>query len=335
MWFFFALACTPPEPEPVEPDDTGRPTLRDTSTFTDTGTTTTGDTGRGWFVTPTGDTADTGVVGCATLPTAPLSLTALSGYPGSEEFDFSADGYLVNVSDTYDAVMRVPFGGPIELVAPYDAIEIAGVRFLPDGDIVVADEWEGAAVRQSLDGPRSLLAGGLVSPNSLAVRSTGDVYAGGYGEIVRVHPDGTIERIFEIPNTDFDGLVLSPDEMTLWLNHDDGGVVGQLHLDASGAVVSFGQVTTLAGSLNGATVDACGNYYVITVAGVLWRISPSGGSQRFADLSQAGAFTTSAVRFGSGVGGWESDHVYVMDRSTETLFALDVGVERGPLPHIP
>jgi sugar lactone lactonase YvrE len=167
------------------------------------------------------------------------------------------------------------------------------------------------------------------------VKSTGDIYVGGYGEIVRIHPDGTLERVFERANTDFDGLALSPDELTLWLNHDDGGVVGHLHLDANGDVVSFNTVVDLNGSLDGASVDTCGNYYVVTIAGVLWRVRPDGDSQRMADLSRAGASYTTAARFGSGLGGWARDHLYVMDRTTGTLMDVALDVEGTPMPHWP
>lgn len=327
------LGCTPTEPpKTTEPEPTW---VVDTGpTYVETGLT--GDTGTTPVITLPDPTGDTGVPGCDALPSAPLSFAELPGYPGSEEFAFDAAGDMVNVSDTYEAVMRTAKGGATQLIAPYDAIEIAGVRFLPDGDLVVADEWNGALARvDPITGARTLYAGGLVSPNSLAVRGDGDVFVGGFGEIVRIEPNGDATRIFELANTDFDGLVFSPDDTWLWLNHDDGGTVGRLELDAEGDVVSFASVASLSGNLNGATMDACGNYYVVTIAGLLWRVSPDGATQRFADLNQVGAGSTSAVRFGSGVGGWERDHVYVMDRSREALWEVGVGVDRAPLVHLP
>ncbi len=283
----------------------------------------------------TGHTGDTAPDPCGLLSPIPISIAPMAGYPPSEEFAFDALGNMVNVDDSADAMFRTPYGGPPTLVAPYNSIEVAGTRFLPDGDLAVCDEWEGAVVRLTPAGARSVLAGGLISPNSIAVRSTGDVYVAGYGEVVRVHPDGTQERIFERAFTDFDGAALAPDELALWINHDDGGVVGRLELDANGDVVSFDSVVELAGSLDGASVDVCGNYYVVTIAGVLWRVSPDGGTQRMADLGNAGAFYTTAVRFGSGVGGWERDHLYVMDRTGGTLFDVELDVEGAKMPHWP
>ena len=329
MWTLALIACRPADPEPPPPPPPAP--IVDTSAPVPTGAT--GDTGSGPFLTLPDATGDTGVDGCDDLPTRPLDLQELSPYLGSEEFAFDADGYLVNVSDTYDAVMRTLKGGSAELIAPYDAVEIAGVRFLADGDLVVADEWEGAVVRITPDGSRSIYAAGLVSPNSLAVRGDGDVFVGGYGEIVRIEPNGQVVRIFELANRDFDGLVFSPDEQTLWLNHDDGGTVGVLDLDDDGDVVSFTSVANLSGALNGAAMDRCGNYYVISIAGTLWRVSRDGSTQRLVELN--GASSTSAVRFGSGVGGWERDHVYVMDRGLESLWEVDVGVDRAPLVNIP
>ncbi len=327
------LACTPTTPEDTGTTDTGTPAVEviDSAETADTAPTTpTAHTGQS-----TATTGDTGPDLCDLLATSPLSVAPLPGYPTSEEIAFDAFGNMVNVDDGANAMFRTPFGGPTTLVAPYNAIEVAGARFLPDGDLALCDEWEGAVVRLAPDGSRSVLAGGLISPNSLAVKSTGDIYVGGYGEIVRIHTDGTIERVFERANTDFDGLALSPDELTLWINHDDGGVVGHLDLDANGDVISFSTVVELNGSLDGASVDTCGNYYVVTIAGVLWRVSHEGGSQRIADLSSVGASYTTAARFGSGVGGWQRDHLYVMDRTGGTLWDVALDIEGSPMAHWP
>jgi len=305
---------------PIESGDTA-----DTSGMSPTADTAT--------TTPTGSTGDTALDMCDLLSLTPTSITPLNGYPSSEEFAFDAFGNLVNVDDSADAMFSTPYGGPTTVVAPYSAIEVAGTRFLPDGDLALCDEWEGAVVRLAPDGSRSVIAGGLISPNSIAVKSTGDIYAGGYGEIVRIHTDGTVERVFERANTDFDGLALSPDELTLWINHDDGGVIGNLHLDVDGNVTSFESVVELNGSLDGASVDVCGNYYVVTIAGTLWRVSPDGGTQRIADLGTAGAFYTTAARFGSGYGGWQRDHLYVMDRTGEKIYDVALDVEGTPMPH--
>jgi len=338
MLFSLLLACYGDAPEGTGVADTGMKRVDSAIEPVDSGPTGdtsgpggTGHTGLG----STGSTGDTAPDPCALLSQHPLSVTPMSGYPSSEEFAFDALGNMVNVDDGADAMFRTPYGGPPALVAPYQAIEVAGSRFLPDGDLALCDEWEGALVRLAPDGSRSVIAGGLISPNSVAVKSTGDVYVAGYGEVVRVHPDGTQERVYERANTDFDGAALAPDELALWFNHDDGGVVGRLELDASGDVVSSHAVAEIPGSLDGASVDVCGNYYVVTIGGVLWRVSPDGRTQRFVDLGNHGALYTTAARFGSGVGGWERDHLYVMDRGGDRLYDVALDVEGAPMPHWP
>ncbi len=348
------LACSGSDPGDTTTDDS-EPVDTDTDTDTplptptgDTAVTTDTDTDTGFVVVGgTAATAETGDTG-ATLPpsdcdlsvlaTGPSAISPISGIPTSEEFDFDALGFLVNVSDTNEAIMSTDRSGNTTLVAPYDSNEVAGTRFLPDGKLVFADEAGGSIIEVDMnDGSRSVLASGLVSPNSIAVNSAGEVFAAGYGEVVRIKVDGSVDRILEISNTDFDGAAFSPDESSLYLNHDDGGTVGRIDFDGSGNVVGFtGIIDLVSGgfgtSLDGATVDACGRYYVIDVAGGLFRVDPDTATVvEYADLGNAG-FTTS-IRFGSGVGGWERDHLYVMDRDG-VLWDLTVDVEGALLPHL-
>jgi sugar lactone lactonase YvrE len=351
------LACTGGSPEPTttagddddSPVPTGpKPTTPGTPTA-DTGPSTT-DTGfvvvGGTAVTgSTGDTGSTTVTtpgdcDAALLATAPLAVAEINGVPTSEEFEFDAFGNLVNVSDTMEAIMSTDSSGVTTLIAPYDSAEVAGTRFLPDGTLVFADEAGGSIVAVDMsDGSRSVLASGLVSPNSIATNSAGEVFSAGYGEVVRIRTDGSVERILEISFTDFDGAAFSPDESSLYLNHDDGGTVGRIDFDSKGDVIGFSGIIDLVSggwgtSLDGAAVDACGRYYVVDVGGTIFRVDPDTATViEYADLDGAGAGFTTSLRFGSGVGGWERDHLYVMDRDG-AIWDLTLDVEGAQLPHL-
>lgn len=353
---FALVACTgdPGEgsttPDP-EPSTTPEPTPTPTVTTPPTGDTGAGTTDTGFVVIGgTGATADTGTAATgdtagdacelALYATAPLGIGSIPGIPSTEEFEFDAFGDLINVSDSDDAIMRTDRSGNTTLIAPYSSSEVAGTRIMPNGDIVFADEGGGSVVRvDPATGARSVLASGLSSPNSLAVNSAGEVFVAGYGDLVRIKVDGTIERVLDIPNTDFDGAVFSPDESVLYLNHDDGGTVGRVDFDASGNVTGFtGIIDLISGgwgnSLDGAAVDACGRIYVIDTSGLIFRVDPVSETViEFADLDSAGAGFTTAVRFGSGVGGWERDHLYAMDRDG-LLWDLTLDVEGALLPHL-
>lgn len=77
-------------------------------------------------------------------------------------------------------------------------------------------------------------------------------------------------------------------------------------------------------------LDACGNLYVVVMDGRVYRVAPTGAAVEIADLGADGPVVTTALHFGSGVGGWESDHLYVMDRANAALFAIPVGVSGSP-----
>lgn len=300
----------------------------------DTGTVApTGDTGVG---PPTGDTAPP--IDCLDLPLSG-AITYHEWVHGSEEFTFDTLGNLINASDATDAVWRTPYGGPSELVAIYDSWELAGHRFLLDGDLAIADEYQGAIMRQAMNGARNPLATGLTSPNSVTVRSDGMLYSTAYDEIRRVNPDtGDHVRIARFNGEDQDGLAFSPDYSTLYANSDSQGTVRALFLDAVGDVLAITVVAELGfgGELGGMAVDVCGNLYVQRTEGTLYRIYTDGRVVELGRLTPPGPFGssyTTAVNFGSGRGNFPADHLFVMDRNGG-LYEIEVGVRGIAGPHL-
>lgn len=80
------------------------------------------------------------------------------------------------------------------------------------------------------------------------------------------------------------------------------------------------------GGLDGVNVDTCGNLYVTEfVHGHVWRFDAEGAEpQLVVDLDSE---WIPNLHWGNGVGGWERDVLYVMDRGEGGLFELQVGVE--------
>ncbi len=78
------------------------------------------------------------------------------------------------------------------------------------------------------------------------------------------------------------------------------------------------------GGLDGMTVDACGNVYVTEyIEGVIWRFSPEGVREKVTTLP---SFWIPNMHWGTGIGGWEEDTLYVMDRERGRVFELVLGV---------
>jgi hypothetical protein len=82
------------------------------------------------------------------------------------------------------------------------------------------------------------------------------------------------------------------------------------------------------------TGDRCGNVYIVETDGQIRRMRPDGTVEPYLKLTSPDGVYCTAVSFGSGIGGWERDHLYIMNRSGG-MFVLDAGIEGRPEPHLP
>jgi gluconolactonase len=101
---------------------------------------------------------------------------------------------------------------------------------------------------------------GFVQPNDLVVRTDGIIYFTDYGagRLYRRDLDGTLSMVSSLPRSN--GVGLSPDEKTLYLNADTHTVKYPLATDGTA-----GAGTDLATGLNGAdglAIDCAGNVYI-------------------------------------------------------------------------
>jgi sugar lactone lactonase YvrE len=86
------------------------------------------------------------------------------------------------------------------------------------------------------------------------------------------------------------------------------------------------------GGLDGIAADACGNVYVTEfVVGKVWRFGPGGGEPE--EVVSLPSTWIPNLHWGNGVGGWERDVLYVMDRDEGRVFGLEVGVEAAKEPY--
>src|SRR5688500_14710524 len=129
-------------------------------------------------VTPEPDAAVPGP-DCDTIPAGPLEAERLEGFTRSEDFQFDADGRFVG-ADAAGNVVRVSSDGESRLFIP-TAGGLAGMRFLPGGDLVYARVDDGTLYRASPNGAVVPLLGGLVYPNGVEVDAAGAVYVSEFG----------------------------------------------------------------------------------------------------------------------------------------------------------
>jgi sugar lactone lactonase YvrE len=314
-------ACVGPSPAADTPPETGAapstpPTLAADSAVS------VGDTGQ----------ADR----CADLPPGPFDVFTTDAVRTEEDFDFDKMGFLL--TQQFAAVAAYDRTGDSHIVSPNVGVDAAGLRSMPNGDIVVAQPDTGTLVLVHYDtGATVPLLGGITFPNGLEVGRDGFVYSTEYvgrGRVRQIDPatgDATVIAELEFPNN----LALSPDEQTLYVVVSTGQFgsstsdVVALDREPGGA---WGPQPRLIGHydglLGGITTDECGNVYVVAIrTGWVVRIDvQTGAMTTIATLPSGGVLTQySSLRFGAGIGDWARTELFVTNRVN--LSVLDVGVE--------
>lgn len=305
----------------------------DTTTGPHTGDTATTQVGT------TGDTATNGttpVVDPDCLeepPSGPFTATSTSLIRTEEDFDFDILGFLITQMNTN--LGGVTRAGLETIVAAGIGSDAAGIRSLPDANILIAQPDTGAVRRVDYDtGGSAIVLSGLTFPNGLEVGLDGMAYVSEYnsGGGVRMFDPytGQFDVIVNLSNPN--GMTLSPDELTLYIATSSSPFSG------TGRIVAIERASTDdawdssprtvydgASALGGLTSDKCGNLYATEYSSgrVLRILMPEGDVEPIADLSGSGSF--SSARFSPGYGDWSRTELYVTNRSE--LFVIEVEIE--------
>lgn len=312
--FLLALVGCQEPVDPSEPDPSD----------SDTGTTA---SPTGPFVPPPG---------CESLPTTATLEERLS-IQTEEDFDFDAVGNAVYQQGA--AVVGTSLTGQTTAFGAGFGGDPSGIQVAPDGRIIVLGQDSNVVYRldPATGGIENLLSS-LQHPNGLEVSRDGIVYVSDFvyddAHITWYDPasgdSGSVLRGLNYPN----GLALSPDEQRLYVvAMRPSGKHVVLYSDRTGD--DWGPRTTLFASwdvtFDGIETDGCGNVYVLDYThGDLMRIDPTTGETTtlitLTDDHPSEYF--SSLRWGSGVGGWKADRLYVTDRAW--LYPLDVGAPPRP-----
>ncbi len=342
-------ACTPTDDDspkgPIATEPTGdtaatadtatttiEPTgLTDTSTFVVIGTGETGDTGGS-----TATTGDTGIgFDCtAAWPKQPLSVTQLDDWTTAEDFDFDADGYVVSVENS-NLIGKDPYTNT-KVYSPNISSWTAGTRALATGDFVVADANNGELVLvDHVTGGQTVLMAGLAYPNGVEVDADNNVYvAENDGDRVnRVNAYDPYDREVVAEGVQYpNGLILSPDQQTLYIGSFGAGKVYAVDRDPKGGWQTprvFYDPSSGDNGFDGVNVDICGNVYITEwISGKVYRVSPDGKTAGL--VAELDSSWIPNLRWGVGVAGWDPNTLYVADRDRGRLFAIEVGIPGVP-----
>jgi sugar lactone lactonase YvrE len=190
---------------------------------------------------PDADAIDVGppdagpTVDCMRIPSLPAAYDTIMGPISAEDFAFDDEGNLVG-NDEQGNVVRSTKDGQVRVLIPNAGVDIAGLRFLPSGDLVYARVDDGTLYRATPSGSRTPVLSGFDYPNGIEVALDGRVYVAeqNAGRVRRVNPDdGTFDIVaedLENPN----GLSFSPDYRTLYVGSFGTGIVYAVDFDDAG-----------------------------------------------------------------------------------------------------
>lgn len=311
------LACNPPAVDrPPTPPDTDS---AEGDTDTDTDTDADGDT-------------DVTEFDCDNQPEGPYAVSQLTAY-ASEDLCFDDEGHLLG-SDMQH-IYKTTYEGDREIWVPNLPFR-AGMRRLPTGEVVIANEARGSLQKVHEDGSYETLVQGLRYPNGIEIGQDGFVYLTEHDgqRVLRVDPDtgdftvlsqGEVRAPNGISfNEDFTALYIGgfDGERVIWrLPIDEDGNPGEIEVWASGVGTGW---------LDGIGVDICGNVYIADYgASRILRYNPDGSYRDIAvdGRELGGHIYMPNMDWGSGVGGWDTMKLYVPEGwQASRTFEVDLGI---------
>ncbi len=274
------------------------------------------------------DETGTGEPDCDNLMPLPLEFVEVFGARRAEDYVFDAEGQLLSIRN--EALFAGAYGELATLVVPGIASGFtSGTSMLPGGDLIFNDVNTGSVIRVDAEGSTSVIMGGLSYPNGLTVGNDGWVYvAENNGDRVdRFDPeDPEIEVLFESDGPN--GLAFSADFNRLYVGSYDYGGLKVYDMETEVLTVINEDLE----AIDGVLVDVCDNIYLSQfVTGNVWRIDPENQVELVVNLPSS---WIPNLNFGSGIGGWELDRIYVNDLTRNRVFELVPGTVGIDVPHL-
>lgn len=249
---------------------------------------------------------------------------------------FDRDGNLYVVDIPFGRIFKIsPGGGDWSVVAEYDGWP-NGLRIHKDGRLFVADHRRGIMCVDPASGRvEPVLEGfrreGFKGTNDLVFSSSGDLYFTDQGQTGLQDPTGRVYclrangqvdcLLKDIPSPN--GLVLSPDERTLFVAVTRANQVWQLPLQPDGQTSKVGVFLQLSGGAgpDGIAMDAQGGLAVAHVGlGTVWIFNKL-GEPTHRVRSSDGLLTTNVA-----YGGADGKSLFVTESASSKILRAELPV---------
>jgi len=287
-------------------------------------------------VSPMGN-AEAEEVDCLNLPDAPVSTTQLNKPRGYHDVAFDSEGYIVG-HDGFNLV-RVSYDDQVQLFAS-GLTGAQGMDWLPDGSLVVATDVGIISVQPS--GAQVTLASEIYA-YGVTIGADGMVYAADNTTLYRINPKtdpATVDEYLEpgvisqiegtwAPRTinfDFDHTLMY---VGTW--SEDVFVISlDKNLNPIGKPRLFARIPGDYNWMDGMGVDYCGNVYMPNYeSSSTYRITPDGITSLY--LRQNSATYGHGLEFGSGIGGWKANAIYMpQPYNSNMVVEVVVGAPKRP-----
>ena len=248
---------------------------------------------------------------------------------------FNREGNLYVADIPFGRIFRISPSGAFEVAIEYDG-EPCGIKFHKDGRAFVADQVRGLiqvdfATRKVIPVLPRRYAEGFRGLNDLCMSSSGDIYftETGFSDLSdptgRVHflgADG-MPRLMLRNGPGPNGIVLSPDEDSLYVAMTRANAVWRLPLMVDGSSTKIGAFITLGGGAgpDGIAMDESGGLVVAHAGlGVVWAFDRR-GEPTLRIESPVGDMTTNVA-----FGGADRRTLYITESHSGTVLAAKVDV---------
>lgn len=253
---------------------------------------------------------------CASISGDPPAVNVIDGAIAGRGLAFDDTGRLVGVSEPHLFVSD--YKDSAELFVS-NLGELDQIDRLSDGDYVLANFGTGALMRIKADGTSSVIVTEVFA-YGVRVGPDGMIYAANGSTVSRFDPqNGDKTVVVDASGAGWQARVVdfSVDHSRLFIGTQESG--GRIYVQALDDDLSpVGEPTVFVDSLgdwhDGIGVDICDNIYLVDYfTKSLYRISPDGSDIRTLMSASAdnGQMFAHGIAWGSGIGGWKSDALYL------------------------
>lgn len=275
--------------------------------------------------------SETGTTGpgidCEAISDGPFTPTLyLSGFKGSEDLAFDGQGGLVLKRDGEIVIVRADQS---ETVLAQGLAQAYGTRYLADGRLLVALPNSGELIAYDPQGQPTVLLSGLASPNGLYPDLAGDVWITEFGgsKVLRLGADMMAQPIVSGADASAaNGVVYDPQRQLLFYTNYLAGQVKRVAFDGQGEPGAPELVAAVGGaSLDGLTLDACGNVYAMDQKNSrMYRVRLDGAGAAIGEPALLAEFASNVANAQFGVGDGFDDHTLYVAGNPGDVYTLVV-----------